>query len=67
MLFEPLNANYHLLDTYDFALAFIPPNNTTERYYVLPKEGSEEDMVALTLHKNPVVDKYVFRAKKTVV
>ena len=61
MLYEPLP------NTHKFALAFIPPDNITERYYVLPKEGSEEDMIPLTLHKNPVADKYIFEAEKTVV
>ena len=60
MLFEPL-------DTAIFALAFVPPNNSSEKYYVLPKEGSEEDTVQLTLHKNPVGNKYVFRAQKTII
>ena len=67
MLYEPLNPNYHLPDTHKFALAFIPPDNITEKYYVLPKAGSEKDMIALSLHKNPVVDKYVFQVQKTIV
>ena len=62
MLFEPLDHDTH---ANIFALAFVPPNNPTEKYYVLPKEGSEEDTVQLTLHKNPVGDKYVFRAQNT--
>ena len=44
-----------------FALAFISPNDTTDKYYVLPKKG-ETGVIQLTLHKNPVSkNKYVFR------
>ena len=44
-----------------FALAFISPNNTTDKYYVLPKKG-RAGVIQLTLHKNPVSkNKYVFK------
>ena len=62
MLFERLNTDANI-----FALAFVPPNNSTEKHYVLPKEGNKEDTVQLTLHKNPVGNKYVFRAQKTII
>ena len=41
-----------------FALAFVPPNATDDKYYVIP-EG-EGDTATLTLHKYPETNKYVF-------
>ena len=52
------------LESYDltftkFALAFVSPNATEDKYYVIP-EG-EGDTAALTLRKYPAeVDKFVF-------
>ena len=46
-----------------FALAFVPRNATTDKYYVIP-EG-EGDIATLTLRKNPRVDKFVFQFQET--
>ena len=63
MLLEPYNATIPLAN---FSLAFKQPL-TNEKYYILPKEGDDKDVIPLSIHKNPSVNKYVFEARSTVV